>query len=284
MFGLFVAILIFYGLYRLIKAAANSARNQNLSYQNYRQSQRPSDANGEYYSLNARERKIYKAASICNEHISAMETSDYIPMYFSHWNRLCEDIQKLQEIKPTFFVAKHIEDMQRTTIESFNKFNGEVFQWYLRNAIERQKDGVVKTIKTTYRNSQYYQQKEIDSFVTLIRAYSRYYNDETNNFVEYCIADISRTFVPQTKFLQFQDDAAAYERSLLTPSLRYKILQRDKMRCTICGRGQEDGVKLHVDHIKPVSKGGRTVPENLRTLCQDCNLGKSDSYVEGGYN
>ena len=53
----------------------------------------------------------------------------------------------------------------------------------------------------------------------------------------------------------------------MTDSLRYDVLKRDGFRCVICGRTAEDGVKLHVDHIKPVSKGGKTEYENLRTLC-----------------
>lgn len=39
-----------------------------------------------------------------------------------------------------------------------------------------------------------------------------------------------------------------------------------------------------VDHIIPVAKGGKTVPKNLRTLCNVCNLGKSDKYEEYGDN
>lgn len=58
--------------------------------------------------------------------------------------------------------------------------------------------------------------------------------------------------------------------------LRYDILRRDNFKCQICGRSQADGIKLHVDHIIPFSKGGKTEPNNLRTLCQDCNLGKSN--------
>ena len=69
---------------------------------------------------------------------------------------------------------------------------------------------------------------------------------------------------------------AKIERSKLTPGLRYDILCRDDFRCQICGRSQKDGVKLHVDHIIPVSKGGLTTWDNLRTLCQECNLGKSN--------
>ena len=75
-----------------------------------------------------------------------------------------------------------------------------------------------------------------------------------------------------------------YERALMTDELRYLVFKRDGFRCKICGHGQEDGVKLHVDHIRPVSKGGRTVMSNLRTLCSACNLGKRDKYDENGLN
>lgn len=68
------------------------------------------------------------------------------------------------------------------------------------------------------------------------------------------------------------------ERAKLTDKLRYQVLKRDHYRCVICGRSAKDGVKLHVDHIKPVSRGGKTTLSNLRTLCSDCNLGKSASY------
>ncbi len=67
-----------------------------------------------------------------------------------------------------------------------------------------------------------------------------------------------------------------YERSLMTPTMRYEILKRDNFRCQICGSTAQDGVKLHIDHIIPVSKGGKTIPENLRVLCDRCNFGKSD--------
>ena len=66
------------------------------------------------------------------------------------------------------------------------------------------------------------------------------------------------------------------ERAKMTDSLRYDILKRDNFRCQICGSNAQDGVKLHVDHITPVSKGGQTIKCNLRTLCDRCNMGKSD--------
>ena len=75
-----------------------------------------------------------------------------------------------------------------------------------------------------------------------------------------------------------------YERSLMTDDLRYRVMKRDGFRCVLCGATIDDGVKLHVDHIVPVSKGGRTEMSNLRTLCERCNLGKSDKYDPNGPN
>ena len=41
-------------------------------------------------------------------------------------------------------------------------------------------------------------------------------------------------------------------------------------------KGKEYGVKLHVDHIIPITRGGKTVMSNLQTLCERCNVGKSN--------
>lgn len=62
--------------------------------------------------------------------------------------------------------------------------------------------------------------------------------------------------------------------------LRWTVLHRDRFTCCGCGRSPATtiGVDLHVDHIRPWSKGGETVLENLRTLCSDCNLGKSNEH------
>jgi 5-methylcytosine-specific restriction endonuclease McrA len=71
----------------------------------------------------------------------------------------------------------------------------------------------------------------------------------------------------------------ARERSLMTNHLRMTVLRRDAFRCRMCGATASDGAQLHVDHINPVSRGGRTVSENLQTLCAPCNLGKSNRFV-----
>jgi hypothetical protein len=62
--------------------------------------------------------------------------------------------------------------------------------------------------------------------------------------------------------------------------LRAQVLIRDNCICQMCGASpaKNPDVLLHADHIKPWSKGGETVLENLRTLCLQCNIGKSDMH------
>jgi hypothetical protein len=65
--------------------------------------------------------------------------------------------------------------------------------------------------------------------------------------------------------------------------LRDEILRRDNFKCVFCGRGANDGVKLHVDHIIPFSEGGSSEADNLQTLCEECNLGKSNRHSRSNY-
>lgn len=64
-------------------------------------------------------------------------------------------------------------------------------------------------------------------------------------------------------------------------SVRLEVLSRDKFRCVFCGKSPatDIGTKLHIDHIEPFSKGGKSTLENLQTLCEECNLGKSNRVV-----
>ena len=47
-------------------------------------------------------------------------------------------------------------------------------------------------------------------------------------------------------------------------------------RCAICGMTSPHKKDFQIDHIKPISKGGLTVRENLQLLCRKCNWIKSD--------
>lgn len=60
---------------------------------------------------------------------------------------------------------------------------------------------------------------------------------------------------------------------MVSPGIRFKILERDNFTCIYCGNKSTEA-KLHIDHIIPYSRGGETTIHNLATACSDCNLGK----------
>ena len=81
------------------------------------------------------------------------------------------------------------------------------------------------------------------------------------------------------------DPDAETERPLkdFTPAQKNEIVERDGYKCTICGRGEKDGVELHVDHIRPRKLGGQATIENGQTLCAQHNfIKKSLNQTETG--
>ncbi len=92
-----------------------------------------------------------------------------------------------------------------------------------------------------------------------------------------CLESVSRTYLDRDAYSRM----AAVERGEVSDSLRYDILSRDNFCCVICGASASLGARLHVDHIVPISKGGKSIPSNLRTLCERCNVGKSNKMETG---
>lgn len=58
--------------------------------------------------------------------------------------------------------------------------------------------------------------------------------------------------------------------------LRYDFLKDRDRRCECCGAQPSDGVKIVIDHIKPIRHHWhlRLNFGNLQILCEDCNMGK----------
>ena len=73
------------------------------------------------------------------------------------------------------------------------------------------------------------------------------------------------------------DALCRVERGRVSNKMRFSIYKRDGYRCRMCGRS---GLfhDLEIDHIKPVSKGGKSTYDNLQTLCKRCNQQKGNTY------
>lgn len=95
----------------------------------------------------------------------------------------------------------------------------------------------------------------------------KFYGDNSPTVIVEREIERDQVLVPRTT-------SDAIERAKLTPKLRYDVLIRDDLRCRVCGASPETGAHLHIDHIMPISKGGRTEFDNLQALCSPCNMGK----------
>lgn len=92
------------------------------------------------------------------------------------------------------------------------------------------------------------------------------------------------TIAELIKVLESKLTASAFakeQRTLMTKKLREFIKNRDNFTCCNCGNSThvEPNLLLEIDHIIPVAKGGRTVEDNLQTLCWKCNRAKSDKII-----
>lgn len=67
-------------------------------------------------------------------------------------------------------------------------------------------------------------------------------------------------------------------RKPLSNELRMKILKRDNFTCQYCG-AKGDGVRLEIDHIRPVCLGGDNRESNLITACASCNYKKGTNRI-----
>ena len=68
------------------------------------------------------------------------------------------------------------------------------------------------------------------------------------------------------------------ERGKVSNRMRFSIYERDGYRCRKCGTITDD---LEIDHIFPISKGGKSTYDNLQTLCHRCNSMKSNTIERG---
>jgi 5-methylcytosine-specific restriction enzyme A len=99
------------------------------------------------------------------------------------------------------------------------------------------------------------------------------------------IDDINNRQSPLKKAIRKNDLIARSDSNTEKPSryiaasVRVDVLSRDGYKCVFCGRNSQE-TSLEIDHIFPFSQGGSNKPDNLQTLCIDCNRGKGASKLK----
>jgi len=210
------------------------------------------------------------------------------------------DIPDQDLIDDLIRVAKRLAT-NRVTIDQYNEhgnFNSATFQRRFGGWLKSlQKAGLQQTRTYGITDEEYFRNLE---HVWLTLGRQPYYGEIEKPFSKYSKKAYCYRFGTWRKSLQAFidyvnaaediDNTDTFSNKTLTgvkkhktkrsPSwrLRFLVMRRDNFRCRICGAVQniEKGITLHVDHIVPWTKGGETISDNLQTLCNYCNTGKSD--------
>lgn len=71
------------------------------------------------------------------------------------------------------------------------------------------------------------------------------------------------------------------QRVALDSPTRYATLARAGFKCQACGAKPrpDNDVELEIDHILPITRGGRDVPANRQVLCCACNVSKGNRFA-----
>jgi hypothetical protein len=70
-----------------------------------------------------------------------------------------------------------------------------------------------------------------------------------------------------------------HHREPIPDELKKEVIKRDKYKCHQCGN-KIARWDVHIDHVIPVCRGGKTSLDNLRMTHSICNLKKSGRYLE----
>ncbi len=185
------------------------------------------------------------------------------------------DLENINEYLLRFYKDNDVEIKLRLHSKSEYEFNGKIIEMY----------GEEESIKEDEEEDR---KEEEDISIPQNIGYipishykwERFYiilQDNKDNKIKLFLADIDhRTIMP--KAIQAITPLLIFERERIPPKLRFEILERDSHTCQYCGRKPPE-VVLEIDHIVPVSKGGKTEKLNLTTSCRDCNIGKSDTIL-----
>lgn len=68
-----------------------------------------------------------------------------------------------------------------------------------------------------------------------------------------------------------------YEKELRDKAFELAKTPDGMYACACCKKKYPNRIMLQVDHVVPMNKGGKTVPDNLKVLCRFCNGEKGDT-------
>ncbi len=200
------------------------------------------------------------------------------------------------EISPKDYLIYQLQiykDQVKTQIDfaSSNKFQFELYRNQLE-AIEERGKYLKDTKWYILKLLNYYELKLAEKKVIypkmeywikvtlcLSKINGEIYEKKENNFsTNEILTLISRLKNKDGNFLkdrEIWDSLCRVERGKVSNKIRFSVYKRDGYRCRYC-HASDRFENLEIDHIIPISKGGKSTLNNLQTLCHRCNVEKGN--------
>lgn len=226
-----------------------------------------------------------KQLKIINQHYHFFDVADFDEEHI-YDNEICYDTVSCEDylvyvlVNNEKGIRKAMKDCQ-TNIHLWREYEAEIKETCIKN--EYDTDSLPK-------NKKYLQNLESEILTdTLLKPTllfsitiylerrdmgNTYKESKTEVFEPKEISDLLRLINQKDGYFyrvkDIWDALCRVERGKVSNHMRFAIFRRDGERCKRCGSRHN----LEIDHIVPISKGGKSTYDNLQTLCHSCNVEK----------
>ena len=198
--------------------------------------------------------------------------TDYLTYQLVHSDRVAHEAIKLARSNARSY-PRYLDEVEG--IDCFGQFDVKIPALFRRYALRRERelfDSLIKKAIVEFRIN-------VELNLTTLKGY--YLKGKSELFSSEQIESLLKRISHKRNGYYLDqgvwESISRVERGKVSNKLRFAVYKRDGNKCVRCGATEG----LEVDHIFPVSRGGKTEIDNLQTLCHNCNTSKANNVEEG---
>lgn len=207
-------------------------------------------------------------------YFNMISCKDYLIYQLQYlWKKIYYQINKVNHNNQKY--SEYLKEIQ--SITQFGQFNSPIKKLKLNK--------LLKTEHEIIEKRKYHPTTQFHLLITLkcSTINGRIYNKKSEIFSADDILFLNKRLNDKNGYFyndrEIWDALCRVERGKVSNKMRFSVYQRDGYRCRKCGISSRYA-QLEVDHIVPISKGGKSTYDNLQTLCHKCNVVKDNTTIK----
>ena len=208
------------------------------------------------------------------KYFNMISCKDYLIYQLQYlWKKIYYQINKVNNNNQKY--SEYLKEIQ--SITQFGQFNSPIKKLKLNK--------LLKTEHEIIEKQKYHPITQFHLLITLkcSTINGRIYNKKSEIFSANDILFLNKRLNDKNGYFyndrEIWDALCRVERGKVSNKMRFSVYQRDGYRCRKCGISCRYA-QLEVDHIVPISKGGKSTYDNLQTLCHKCNVEKGNTTIK----